>query len=258
VNSDLTSHWAQKQGAGSAGDVQSLPLGPAFGNGRYAMHFTGKSRAWFDVALDQHPQMVFSASQDARYIEPAGGALFISADGRKLFEYYLRPEELTHHWQEFKIDLAEFAGKAVHIEIGLMPLKAGEIPSLAIADPVIYAQETTAPVPEEGERWLFNTATKRHPVPVRFLPNPVRPGTRYQIEIPALAGRSGPVDLLYSFNGGEPTEALRFQNLDRHGRATVMVPGQFGPLPAVIEVRGVRRSGDSFWLAASGKIEVAK
>jgi hypothetical protein len=256
VNADLMSRWVRREGAGSAGDVESSERGPAEADGRYAMQFSGKSSAWFDVELADHPRLSFSATQDLRYFQPVPGTLSVSVGGREVSQTYLSSEAVTHQWQEFNIDLAEFAGKSVHIEMRLAPQNAGEKPTLAIADPVIYAQETTAPVPEGGERWLFNTATRRHPVTVEFSPNPVQPGRSYQIEIRELAGQS--VDLLYSFNGSEPIETLRFRSLDARGHVTVPVPGNFSPSPSTIELRGVRRSGDTLWLAASGKLEVRK
>jgi hypothetical protein len=107
-----------------------------------------------------------------------------------------------------------------------------------------------------GSRWLFDSASQRRPAAVQFSPNLVHPGMSYEMAIPALAGQS--VDLLYSLNGGEPTEALRFRRLDALGRVIVALPRDFGPLPMTLDVRGVRRSGDRLWLAASGRIDVTK
>ncbi len=257
INADLTSRWFQHQGAESAGNVQLLPQGPDAADQRYALRFSGQSSASFDVHLGDRPQLVFSVAQDPRYFpKDLFGTLSVLSGDRELFEYDFSLQDLRHNWKEFRVDLAEFSGKAVRLEIRLTPQDAHEEPALAIADPVIYARETTQPVPEEGQRWLFNTATVHHPVIVGFLPNVVHPGMSYQMEIPVLAGQL--VDLLYSLNGGEPGEALRFRRLDARGRVTVVLPRDFGPLPMILEVRGVRRSGDPLWLTASAKIEVRK
>jgi hypothetical protein len=268
VNADLTSRWLLHSAAGSVGTVQLLPQGPAAADGRYALHFSGESSAWFDVPLGDHPELVFSVAQDPRYDqEDLDGDLSVSAGtiqaksasrfagGRELFQTFFSGRDFRNNWKEIRVDLAEFSGQTVHLEIRLKPRNAGESPGLAIADPVIYASETTEPLPETGERLLFNTATQRHPVAVRFEPEQVHPGMSYQLEVPELAGQF--VDLLFCLNGGPPTEAPRFRRLDARGRATVLVPRDFGPLPAAIDMRGVRRSGDTLWLAASGRIEVA-
>src|SRR5579871_3292835 len=257
VNADLTSRWAQREAAGSSGRVELLQQGPDAADGRFALRFSGESSAWFDVTLGSSPELVFSAAQDLRYEqEDLSGALEVFVDGAPAFEYMLSPQDFLHRWHEFRVDLSRFAGKAARVQIRLKPGNAGERPALAIADAVIYARETTQPIPEEGQRWLFNTATTHHPVDVRFTPGTVRPGASYVLEVPALAGEM--VDLLYSMNGGEPGEALRFRRLDSDGRVTVNLSKDFTPVPATLEVVGVRKSGDALWLAAKAKIEVVK
>jgi hypothetical protein len=265
VNADLTSRWAQRDHAGSSvagGTVQLLPQGPLAEDGRFAVELFGESGVWFDVLLGDSPQLAFSVAQDMRYQqEDLSGSLTVMVDGRKLLEDFLSPQDFRDNWKELRVDLAEFAGRTVHLEIRLKPRDPGGRPSLAIADPVIYARETTEPLSEAGQRFFFNTATKRHPVAVRFVPEQVRPGESYQLEVPGLAGQfpalAGQyVDLLYSINGGPPIEAPRFRRLDARGRATVAVPRNFQPL--TIDVRGVRRSGDALWLAAAGRIEVMR
>jgi hypothetical protein len=266
INADLTARWFQHRHAGASAGVRLLPQRPNAEDTRYSLQFVGESSAWFELPVGDRPRLAFSVAQDPRYFgSDLPGTLSISAGDTQAkpvsqLQYSLSSDELRRGWRDFQIDLSEFSGRTVRIEIRLQPAQAGQRPTLAIADPVVYAQETTEPardqMPDEDARWLFQEATKLHPVDVRLTPSVVHRGAFYEMEIPELAGQL--VDLLYSLNGGEPSEAPHFRRLDAAGRVRVDVARDFEPIPATIMIHGVRRTGDKLWLAANAQMDVSK
>lgn len=241
VNADLLYRW--KIGAGvsenPSGSIQGQRYQPMQEDSRVALKFGSPAAISWEVDLGIDPRlnlMISATSSDPVSLQVGAGAL------RK--EYTCRTLQPVV-WTPCSIDLKAFSGTAA-----LITLTAT---AAAIADPVVLAAETTEPVPEVVEPFLFVPSSVARPMQVRFTPDKVRSGKdSYVIEIPELANAT--IDLLVNFQGGLLRESLRFRTLDARGRATVTVPS--GMSPGVFEVKGVRRAGDRRWLAAVGKVEV--
>ena len=156
-------------------------------------------------------------------------------------------------WRQIDVDLGRWSGKTVRLSL---EVRATKPVKLLVADPVIYARvpEDRQIAAEPDDFRIFDTRTS--PVAVSFSPPAVRAGQSYSMSLPAAEWAGQWVDVLITTGDGEPVEVPHFQQLDRNGQVRVAVDPSF--YPCEIQVRGVRRSGETRWTAATGSIIVQR
>jgi hypothetical protein len=187
----------------------------------------------------------------------AGGDLVILVNKQVVATETVRDGDLMENWQPVEVDLSPWSGRTITLAMELRAKKPGTTVEVSVADPVVYATEAGDPqLTREPER-LFDEATRAQPVVVKFSPATIRAGESYTLSIPQSAGNwAGQwVDLLVACGNHDPLEVPRFRLLDQQGQARVTVDREFQPCQ--VQVRGVRRSGETRWRVATGSIVVA-
>jgi len=127
VTSDLTAH---------TDPALLFRVRPVMGDERLALLFKDPGSATFDVTLGDHPYLEFALGRHAGHAihEVSEMSVVVDVDGesRTVFSHFLMPADAPQNWAQFHVDLSEFAGRKVRLE-----LRAGAL--VAIADPVVYA-----------------------------------------------------------------------------------------------------------------------
>ena len=202
------------------------------------------------ITLGPQPRLSFSlARQEWSSVE--GSELTISVDQQVVATEPAPKDGRMEQWRQIDVDLTAWSGKTVTLSLEVHARKPVK---LLVADPVIYARvpadRQIAAEPEDVR--IFDTRTS--PVAVSFSPPAVRAGQSYSMSLPAAEWAGQWVDVLITTGDAEPVEVPHFQQLDRKGQVRVAVDPSF--YPCEIQVRGVRRSGDTSWQAAAGSIVV--
>jgi len=253
VNTDLlyraAVHW---DAAVDESAIRMMPVQSRGGDERLCLVFQHPGQARFEMDLGDRPWLSFFLGWAEGAAVDEGSEVAVEAGGRVIWTHYFTGDDAPQGWREYRVDLSAFAGRRVPLVLRVGPRPGGAPGVVSMADPVVYARETDEPVSDESVPWLFNTATKRNPVAVRFSPARVSVHGSYTMEIPQLAGEW--IDLLIARGDGLPEQVLKFRRLDQHGRTLVQMPDKTQPM--TVYVRGVRKAGDRLWLASEGKIEV--
>lgn len=262
VNADLLYRFATRSNVRGSDPFEIL-MGdpqPTGGDVQPALIILPRNELSYRIRFGISPQLSFALGMDPKAAAIAGGtelSVYVRPEGgeaRLAFSKRFLPEETKKGWLPVTVDLASYSNQECYLTLRTTPLKEGVHDWLAIADPVVYATETSEPIWTTGS-FLFHPASEKHPVQVRFTPEKVRSGMdEYTIEVRGFENKT--VDLLFSVRDGLPEVAENFCRMDANGRAKIFVPA--GIPPGLIRVVGVRASGREFWLAARGTIEVIR